>query len=184
MMMLGVIPVEELSTEPSGILDAAEPLWKLRSVFHRLELALRERIVVGRIRSGMRPGDPEITQKHHQTLGFHRRATVSMDRKRAWINLLLLDRLRDELPGELGALPVRHHPSDHIPAKHVENHAEIEIRPLGRAFEFGYIPPPKLVRLRCKKLRLGVLDMTRLVSPFTHLLICFKYAIHRAIEHR
>src|SRR5450759_4721383 len=46
MMMLLIIPIEEVAAERLGILNAAEALWKLRLVLHRFEVAFRERIVI------------------------------------------------------------------------------------------------------------------------------------------
>jgi hypothetical protein len=46
MVMLAVIPIEEIAAEGLGILDATEALWKLRLVFHGFEVALRERIII------------------------------------------------------------------------------------------------------------------------------------------
>jgi hypothetical protein len=46
MMMLLIIPIEEVAAECLGILNAAEALWKLRLVLHRFEVAFRERIVI------------------------------------------------------------------------------------------------------------------------------------------
>ena len=45
--MLLVIQLEELLTEDTSVLNAAEPFRELRTVFHGSELAFRIRIVVG-----------------------------------------------------------------------------------------------------------------------------------------
>jgi hypothetical protein len=45
-MMFGVVPGEEDVAAGSGILDRAEARWEVRAVLQRLELRLRERIVV------------------------------------------------------------------------------------------------------------------------------------------
>src|ERR1017187_10494963 len=47
MVVILIIPIEETAAERLGILNAAEALWKLRLVLQRLEVAFRERIVVG-----------------------------------------------------------------------------------------------------------------------------------------
>lgn len=51
MTVLGVVVVEELATEGSGVLDATEALGKLRAVLQRLELRFGVRIVVGHVRA-------------------------------------------------------------------------------------------------------------------------------------
>ncbi len=46
-MMLGVVPGEEDVAVSPGVLDRTEPLGEGRPVLQRLELRLRERVVVG-----------------------------------------------------------------------------------------------------------------------------------------
>ena len=47
MMMVLVVPIEKAAAERLGVLDAAEALGELRLVFQGLEVAFRERVVVG-----------------------------------------------------------------------------------------------------------------------------------------
>ena len=49
-MMIAVIPVEKMPAEYFCVFDAAEALWKLRLIFQGFAAALRERIVIRRIR--------------------------------------------------------------------------------------------------------------------------------------
>ena len=51
MVVVLVVPIEEVAAEGSGVLDAAEALRELRLVFQRLEVAFGER-VVPRLRRG------------------------------------------------------------------------------------------------------------------------------------
>ena len=60
MVMVLVVPVEELTAEASGVLDAAEAFREARLILQGLEVALGERIVVGRVRPVVRAGDTEI----------------------------------------------------------------------------------------------------------------------------
>ena len=46
MVMVAVVPFEEVAAETYGVFNAAETLWKLRLVFQGLEVALREGIVI------------------------------------------------------------------------------------------------------------------------------------------
>ena len=46
MVMFSIVPEEEILTEEPGILDTAEPLRKLRPVFHGFELGFRIGIVI------------------------------------------------------------------------------------------------------------------------------------------
>src|SRR5271157_2849767 len=62
MVMVLVVPVEELAAEASGVLDTAEASWEARLILQGLEVAFRERVVVGRVRAVMRPGDASTTR--------------------------------------------------------------------------------------------------------------------------
>ena len=62
MVMVLVVPVEEFPAEASGILNAAEAFGKARLIFQRFEVAFGKRIVVGRVRPVMRPGDAQVRQ--------------------------------------------------------------------------------------------------------------------------
>jgi len=58
-MMLVVLPVDELAAELQTLFDAGETVGEVRLIFHRLELALRKRVVVGDVRPAVRLGDPQ-----------------------------------------------------------------------------------------------------------------------------
>ena len=62
MVMVLVVPVEELTAEASGVLDAAEAFWEAWLVLQRFEVAFGERVVVGGVRTVMRAGDAHIGQ--------------------------------------------------------------------------------------------------------------------------
>ena len=62
----------------------------------------------------------------------------------------------DESVGELGRLPRRDCPADHVAAEHVEDHVEVKAHPLGRPLELGDIPGPQLARAAGEQLGLGV----------------------------
>ena len=47
MMVILIVPVEKAPAECLGVLDTAETLGELRLVFEGLEVAFRERVVVG-----------------------------------------------------------------------------------------------------------------------------------------
>jgi hypothetical protein len=58
MMVFHVVPREEDVAVGPGILDRGEPLGECRAVLERLEVRLREWVVVGDVRSGMGLGCP------------------------------------------------------------------------------------------------------------------------------
>ena len=70
MVMVPIVPVEELAAETPGILDAAEAFGEARLIFQGLEVAFGERIVVGRMWPVMRPGDAEIGQQERRAFAF------------------------------------------------------------------------------------------------------------------
>src|SRR3990172_6716551 len=59
-MMFDVVPGEEDVAVGAGVLDRAEPRRESRPVLQRLELRLRERVVVGDVRAGMGLRDPQV----------------------------------------------------------------------------------------------------------------------------
>src|ERR1700692_1937464 len=78
MMMVLVVPIEETATEGLGVLDAAEALRKLRLIFHGLEVAFRERIVVGSVRPAVGFGDAEVGEQQCCGLGPYPTAAVGV----------------------------------------------------------------------------------------------------------
>src|SRR5271157_5661399 len=71
MVMVLVVPVEELAAEASGVLDTAEASWEARLILQGLEVAFRERVVVGRVRAVMRPGDAEVSEQERGGFRLH-----------------------------------------------------------------------------------------------------------------
>ena len=71
-------------------------------------------------------------------------------------DLLLLGGLGDQRLGERRVLAVLHGPADGVAAEHVEDHVEVEARPLRRALQLRDVPGPELVRSLGEQLRLGV----------------------------
>ena len=50
--------------------------------------------------------------------------------------------------GQFGAFAIRHHPTDDVATEDIENHVEIEVRPLDRAAQLGDVPAPDLLDLQ------------------------------------
>ena len=63
MPMRGVVPSKEGLAVSPRILDTAEALGELGSIFQGLELRLGIRIVIGHVRATMRLGDRQIDQQ-------------------------------------------------------------------------------------------------------------------------
>ena len=128
--MLVVVPGEELGQEAVRILVGAEALGKLGAVLHRLELALRVRIVVGDIRPAVGLGDSHFRQQEGHDLGLHRWSSIRMHRESPRTNVLPLDGLLNEFLGQLGRFPVGQHPAHYVTAKDIQDHVKVKIRPL------------------------------------------------------
>ena len=56
----------------------------------------------------------------------------------------------------------------------------MEVAPLHRPFELGYVPAPEFVWLGRQQLGFGIFDVGGLIAPFSNLLVFLKDAIHRA----
>jgi len=59
-MVFGVVPGTEDAAVGSGILDRTEARRECRAVLQGFELRLRERVVVGDVRTGMSLGDAQV----------------------------------------------------------------------------------------------------------------------------
>src|SRR5665213_2071737 len=89
MVVILVVPIEEAAAEASGVLDAAEALGELRLVLECLEVALRERVVVGHVRAIVRAGDAKIGEQQSGGLGLHWPAAIGMQSELARRHVML-----------------------------------------------------------------------------------------------
>ena len=96
-VMLLVVPSEEVARIAPRILDLPEALGKTRSIFERLEVGLAEGIVVGDVRSGVGLGDAEVREQQGDRLGRHRRAAVGVDGQLPTLDSLARAGLGDQL---------------------------------------------------------------------------------------
>ena len=94
-VMLMVVPMEERLAEGMPVLLRAEPIGKLRSVFHRLELALGKRVIVRYMRPAVRFHNAQRGQKLGYGVRFHRRPPIAMDDQFARLDVLPGDRVAD-----------------------------------------------------------------------------------------
>ena len=103
-----------------------------------------------------------------------------MKRELARLDSLACAGLADQLLREGRALVVRDHPAHDVAAEDVEDHVQVEVRPLRRAVQLGDVPAPHLVRLGRQQFGLRVLGMPKLITSFPDLMICRENAVHRA----
>src|SRR5450755_4958537 len=178
--MVVVVPVEEHAAVPAGLLDVVEPVGELGPVLQRLEVSFAVRVVAGGVRARMCLRDPEIREEERDRLGALRAAAIGVQRQDLGGDLLLLGGLLDQRLRELAVLPVLHGPADDVAAEHVEDHVQIEVRPLRRALQLGDVPAPQLVRPLGQQLRLGVRRMRELIATFPHAAMPgFQQPVHR-----
>src|ERR1043166_7071461 len=75
-LVMMVVPVEELGTPSAGMLYVTEAPGEIGLVLERLELRLGKRVVVGNARSTMTGIDPQLAQQIEKAVCSHRGAAV------------------------------------------------------------------------------------------------------------
>ena len=126
-VVLVVLPLDELAAELQAVFDAGETVGELRLVLHRLELALRERIVVGDVRPTVGLGDSQRGQELGHGLRTHRRPTIAVDRQLVPNNPLFHHGLADQPLGQMFTFAAGQHPAHHVAAEDVEDHVKVEV---------------------------------------------------------
>src|SRR5664280_3832818 len=136
-MVLAVIPAKKVLTEGACVLDRAETIGKLRPVLEGFELTFRVGIVIRDMRPTVRLGDSQVRQQEGNRLGGHRGSAIGVEVELAGNDELLVAGVADQALGELGTFAIGHHPANDIAAEDVQDHVEIEVRPLHRPQQFG-----------------------------------------------
>src|SRR5271166_237275 len=131
MVMVLVVPVEELAAEASGVLDTAETFWEARLILQGLEVAFRKRVVVGRVRAVMRPGDAEVSEQERGGFRLHWAAAIGVQRELTGRHVMFFDRIVEQRLEQGGRFRIRHTPADHAAAEDVEDHIEIKVGSYG-----------------------------------------------------
>jgi hypothetical protein len=129
MVVILVVPIEEAAAETSGVLDAAEALGELRLVLECLEVAPRERVVVGHVRAIVRAGNAKVGEQQCGGFGLHRTTAIRMHGELARQHVMLCDGVIEHWLEESGALSIGNAPADHASAEDIENDIEIEVTP-------------------------------------------------------
>jgi len=179
-VVLVVVPVEEVAREATGVLQAAEAIWKLRSVFQGLELGFREGVVVGDVWPRVGFADSQVRQEQRQGSGLHGRAAISVDGELPREDALLLTGLLQQPGRQRIAFPFCDHPAHDVTAEDVEDHVELKVGPLDWAQELGDIPGPNLVGALRQELGLGVDGMAELVAALSDLAMRGEDPVHGA----
>jgi hypothetical protein len=90
-----------------------------------------------------------------------------VDGELARCDVLLPAGVIDETLGQLGALAVSDHPTDHEAAKDIQDDVEMVEGPLGRAAQLGDVPTPQLIGRSGQQLRLLIGRMSELIAALT-----------------
>ena len=164
-----VVPLEELLAVGARILDAAEALREVGSVFERFELRLGIRIVIGDVGPAVGLGDLQIDQQGGHRFAAHAGAAIGVQGERARSDVMFGNRIGDQLFGKLGGFTQRDHPAHDVAAEDIEDHVQVIAAPFDRAFELRDVPAPDLVGLHRQQLRFGVGRMDTLIAPLARL---------------
>jgi len=109
----------------------------------------------------------------------HGRSAIAVkDQLFGW-NFLFFNGCLNQLPGQIGAFAMSQHPADDATTVDVEDHVKVVIGPFFRAFQLGDVPRPDFIGAGRKQLRLLVIGMSQLITPFARALVIGENAIHR-----
>ena len=180
MVVILVVPIEESAAEVPGVLNAREPLRKPWLVFQVFEMALGERVVVGRMRPVVRTGDSKIGQQKRGCFGLHWGAAIGVQRELTAWHFMFGDGVLEKRPKQRGAFGICDVPANHPAPENIQDHVEIELGPLRRTHQFGDVPRPDLVGHFGQQFWFLVDGMTQLPTPFANFAMLAQQAIHRA----
>ena len=121
MVMLLVVPGEELPAEATGLFERAKAVREVRPVFQRFEVGFRVGVIVRDMRTTMCLDDTKVCSQQGHGLGGHRGAPVRVDGQLARCNLLLLAAVFDELFRQVGRLTIGNHPARDIAAEDIQD---------------------------------------------------------------
>src|ERR1700724_2862148 len=112
------------------MVQGTKPVREAGTVLERLELALRERIVVADVWTTDRLGYPQIGQRLRQRLGCHGCTPVGMQGQGVGVDALLGSGFPDEVLGQVSCLLAGHQPPDDVSTVDVEDDVQVEVSPL------------------------------------------------------
>ena len=122
MAMILVVPAVEPCAERAGVLEGAEPLGEVGPVLQGLELGLGERVVIARMRPGVRLGDAEIGEQvttATEALAYATRQIRDLEQLAG--SALLLDAKKLDLPLAQAAAVLAECTRLHAQIRHEEN---------------------------------------------------------------
>ena len=113
--------MKNILAELPGVFDTAEATREVWLVLQSLEVAFREWVVVGDVRSAMRFGDAKIGKQEGGCLGFHRAASVGVEGELAGVDRLLGNGVVEQSLGQVSAFSIGDAPADHAAAEDVDD---------------------------------------------------------------
>src|SRR5260221_9904007 len=99
MLMMIIIPTEKLLAPPPSMSGRGKAVWVVRLVLERLELRLRERVVVADARPTEATFDTQGTEQLGKPVRPHGRTAIRVHRKRSGIDAVSLHGLREKAFG-------------------------------------------------------------------------------------
>ena len=141
-MMLIVVPPAKITHPALGCLQGLETVRIVGAVFHRLELALGIRVVVGCVRARMAARHAQIGHELIQRFALHRPAIVGMQGKRVALDVIPGADGLDQVGGMLPGLVLRDKPAQHVAAVQIEQHIGVVRDPLAWPAHLGDVPGP------------------------------------------
>ncbi len=182
MVMLGVVPREEGSTEGEGGRPVREAPGEPGVVLQGLERCLREGVVVADLGAAERAGDAELGEELRGARAGHGGAAVRVQGPHPGLDPLLETRLLDPPAGQGRALALGDPPSHPVAAEEIKQHVEVEGRPGLRPKQPCEVPGPDRVRGAGDEFGLGVAWVGARVAPFPHRLPDGEDAVPRALR--
>lgn len=145
-VMLGVVPVDEVPDPVPGVLDAAEPFRVVAVVFHGFELGFTVRIIVTHPRPGVAFPDAEDTKEFNHAASHHGTTPVRVQGELIRADVATGAGSLDKFSGYRFALLISHSPANHTASEDIEDGVEVVENAFAWTAKFGYIPTPALIR--------------------------------------
>ena len=181
-MVLFVVPAKERPAVSEPVGEVAQSAWEARVVFERLEMALREWVVVAGMGAAEALVDVEFGEQLRQELAAHWGAAVGVQGDAPGFHVVLCHRLFDEAGCERCIFALGEKPANHAPAIDVDDDVEIEVDELPLGQQLRDVPGPDLVGRRREELWLGVVRVHELVAALPGLTAPLQQPVQRALR--
>lgn len=178
--MVLIVPVEQRAAVAPRVLHRTETIRKAGPILQGLELSLRVRLSRRGIGSRICLRYAQVREQKGGPLGSHRTTAIRMNHQLPRFDALLVDRLRNQRLCYAGRVPMLHRPADHVSAEHVQDHIEIEVRPLRRTQQLGDVQLQSWFGRSASSSGLAYGGCTSLIAALAHFTICRRYVVYRA----